>query len=452
MKHKKVLKKLVTLLFAFVLAFAMIGCNGGGDAGGGDADAEADVGAEVEEVEQVEEQEENQEAPGDGVVLTINHDKIGSPDFHPFFLEASDDLFAATGISLNPVGYPSTDIYTAAIRSALVTDSPPDLFTWWAGAWTEDLQRNDLLLPVTQVWDQFSDQFPAAVRDAWEVNGELYSLPWGVDYWVVFYNREIYEELGLTAPTSWDEFIANCEAIRDAGITPLNQTIVDEWPAFITFQEIAASYSVSVYNDLSHGRLSWTSPEAVEIFEIWRDMIEADFFTAPSTHFFSDMPRMFNDGQLAMIMTGTWYLQSTLLDAGVPEENVGMFVLRGMDGGQRVLMEPSPILVARNGNNIDETLRAVEYFMSPEGNTFLARHVGSFPVNNMADTSFLPPIKQALSEDIGTGSYTLSIRFWENMSTTLMLQVNGMFQEFIINPDVEHVTTEMQRLVESYFE
>ncbi|MDR1248204.1 MAG: extracellular solute-binding protein, partial [Treponema sp.] len=202
-------------------------------------------------------------------VLRITHDKTGAPDYHPYFVNASGDLKAATGFSLEPVGYPSTDVYTAAVRSALPTSSTPDLFTWWAGAWTEDLQKSGLLAPVTAIWDKYRDEYSQGIRDMFAIDGQLYSLPWSLEYWLVYYNKDVYSQLGLREPSSWDQFLANCQAIKAAGKTPLNQTIVDEWPAFIIFEEIAASIDPNLYNDLCAGRKKFTDPQAVEIFTIW---------------------------------------------------------------------------------------------------------------------------------------------------------------------------------------
>ena len=187
---------------------------------------------------------------GGAGTITISHDKTGAPDYQPYFMKAGDELKAAIGAGLDVVGYPSTDVYTAAIRSALPTNSAPDLFSWWAGAWILDLQKSGLLAPTTAIWDKYKAEYSQGIRDAFTIDGQLYALPWGLEYWLVYYNKEVYSQLGLKEPANWDEFISNCQKIKAAGKTPLNQTIVDEWPAFITFEEIAMSADVALYNDL----------------------------------------------------------------------------------------------------------------------------------------------------------------------------------------------------------
>ena len=45
----------------------------------------------------------------------------------------------------------------------------------------------------------------------------------------ILYNVTIYNKLGLTVPTTWDEFMANSAKIKAAGVAPVIQTYGDTW-------------------------------------------------------------------------------------------------------------------------------------------------------------------------------------------------------------------------------
>ena len=47
------------------------------------------------------------------------------------------------------------------------------------------------------------------------------------------YNVDVYEQLGLSVPTTWDEFLSNSDKIKDAGITPVMGTYGDTWTSQI---------------------------------------------------------------------------------------------------------------------------------------------------------------------------------------------------------------------------
>ena len=40
----------------------------------------------------------------------------------------------------------------------------------------------------------------------------------------LLYNKQIYADLGLSVPTTWEEFAANNDAIKAAGIAPVGAT------------------------------------------------------------------------------------------------------------------------------------------------------------------------------------------------------------------------------------
>ena len=46
--------------------------------------------------------------------------------------------------------------------------------------------------------------------------GELRSLPWSVDYFIVYWNKELFAKKGLAFPKSFDELASHAEALTDA--------------------------------------------------------------------------------------------------------------------------------------------------------------------------------------------------------------------------------------------
>jgi raffinose/stachyose/melibiose transport system substrate-binding protein len=47
----------------------------------------------------------------------------------------------------------------------------------------------------------------------------------------IVYNRKIYQQLGLSVPRTWSEFLANCEKIKAVGIIPVAASYKDTWTA-----------------------------------------------------------------------------------------------------------------------------------------------------------------------------------------------------------------------------
>ncbi|WP_426228479.1 ABC transporter substrate-binding protein [Pseudarthrobacter sp. DSP2-3-2b1] len=59
--------------------------------------------------------------------------------------------------------------------------------------------------------------------------GRTSVIPYSVMGASVIYNRRIFEQNGVAVPTTWDELIEVCEALKAAGITPIYGTFRDPW-------------------------------------------------------------------------------------------------------------------------------------------------------------------------------------------------------------------------------
>lgn len=114
------------------------------------------------------------------------------------------------------------------MKTKLATGEMSDLFWYNSGSLFQALNPDQNLAPLTdEAWvGDMQDQMAAVVS----TDNGVYGAPFGATQaGAVVYNKKIYADLGLEIPTSWDEFAANNEAIKTAGITPVIQTYGDTW-------------------------------------------------------------------------------------------------------------------------------------------------------------------------------------------------------------------------------
>jgi raffinose/stachyose/melibiose transport system substrate-binding protein len=114
------------------------------------------------------------------------------------------------------------------MKTKLSTGEMEDVFGYNSGSLFQALNPDQNLVPLDdQPWvDGLIDTMKAVVS----TDNGIYGAPFGsTQAGAVVYNKKIYEDLGLEIPTTWDEFAANNEAIKAAGITPVIQTYGDTW-------------------------------------------------------------------------------------------------------------------------------------------------------------------------------------------------------------------------------
>jgi multiple sugar transport system substrate-binding protein len=386
----------------------------------------------------------------DKTVLKFYHDKAPWQDF---FKEMGDLAEKAIGINWDPTPYSDTTTYQAAVLPSLPTDDAPDFFTWWSGYRIEDLYSQGVLADVSDIWKQaISDgNLPESLGGAFTFDGAQYAVPSHVSYWVVFYNKKVFDANGLTAPTTWDEFLNVADKLKGAGVTPFASTQTGRWPSFIWFEEMILRTDPKFYEDLTAGRAKYTDPTAVQAMETWKGLIEKEYFTSFDTDMSNDWPGMFAQGKVGMIAIGTWF-QSTFLAAKLkPGEDYDLFIMPNINpsvSDKVMIVETGALAIPGKAKQIDASKKMAAWWITPDPQTTWANKLGDAPADPKA-VSDNPVLKNLLST-ITTDKYKLYQRYWEASPVPIVEGAVDFLAEFMLNPgDLQSVLEKIQNLADT---
>jgi raffinose/stachyose/melibiose transport system substrate-binding protein len=150
-----------------------------------------------------------------------------------------DEFEAATGNEINVVKLPD-DGFEGALTTKWAAGERPDMFEWHGGE-TSLLSFN----PADNLQDLSGADFVSRSgnfsRTNTSMNGKVYGLLMGYPAaFGIYYRKDIFDRLGLTPPSTSDELLASCKAIRtkDPSITPIQEGAGSGWPPFV----MVASY------------------------------------------------------------------------------------------------------------------------------------------------------------------------------------------------------------------
>jgi raffinose/stachyose/melibiose transport system substrate-binding protein len=113
------------------------------------------------------------------------------------------------------------------VKTRLSTGDMTDLFMYNSGSLFQALNPKETLVPAEGDW---TGDLAESFIDSVSVDDAVYGAPFG--YFMgggIMYNIPAYEELGLEVPTTWDQFMENNAAIKEAGKVPVIQTYGDTW-------------------------------------------------------------------------------------------------------------------------------------------------------------------------------------------------------------------------------
>src|SRR6476619_6318847 len=171
------------------------------------------------------------------------------------------------------------------------------------GGWLADIS-GFLKDPTLTAPDLVESDFSAAgLQYARNDKGQMLSLPWSVDYFILYYNKELFQKKGVAVPKTFDEMVAAAEKLTDAkegtfgfvgrGLRNANMTL---WTNF--FLNYGGEFLDNKGNILTDG------PEAIEATKMYQRRLTKT--APPGVAGFNWMASMasFTQGRSAMWIDG----------------------------------------------------------------------------------------------------------------------------------------------------
>lgn len=387
--------------------------------------------------------------------VTLAHDKGALPVFQEHFTKQGERARQSVGISIRPIPSDTPDLYRHRMKAILPTKEAPDLFTWWSQFRVKELVDADLIGDLTPLWDKYKEAYSPGMRAAFTMNGKVYGFPYVVEYWPVWYNKSLFNRLGLTPPDTWKAFIEICETVKQSGIPPILLSLQDSWPAFIWFEEMMIGEDPDLYDDLCLGRVRYTDPRVIRAMTLWKGMIEKGYFTDPSANMFTNAGYLWNNERFAMVLCGTWYDSAVLIPQGVDRADIGMFILPSHhpEAGRNIVFEVGPLFTAKESLNAAAAKTLADWWMGSEGNGHFAAMHNAYPGNLKTDISYLPSIKKALLSTIRNEKIRVLNRYWEATPTPICEKAVEKLAEFVLNPaSLYGVLEDIDRMAQAYWD
>jgi raffinose/stachyose/melibiose transport system substrate-binding protein len=251
---------------------------------------------------------------------------------------AMDELIAACKPALNGAEVLRTIAPSIGIRDsyrlAVSAGKTPDLaYTWPAASVLAGYARVGALAPLDAYyaqygWEQVNDFYKG--RNSFD--GQIYGLPMEQDLMGVYYNKDLFAEHGLAVPTTYAEFQALVEKLKEEGIVPVAFGNRDRWPATNTFSLILGlTAGRELEEQVFFGDEPWTNPAFVEAAQTFQDWAQADYFPRGFNGVgYDEANALFLSGRAGMTVTGTWVLQDMIRNA---EFDLGVFMLPAIAEG-----------------------------------------------------------------------------------------------------------------------
>ena len=135
--------------------------------------------------------------------------------------------------------------------------------------------------------------------DGATVDGQILGVPLFSNTMHFFYNSEIFEANGLTPPETYDDVIAACGVLQEAGFDdPFNINLSANWSWEIEFSNFIKSLGGNIVND--DNTPGWNTPEGLQAAERLVEITEACQSDAGRAFGIDDTEAALRAGELPM--------------------------------------------------------------------------------------------------------------------------------------------------------
>jgi ABC-type glycerol-3-phosphate transport system substrate-binding protein len=296
------------------------------------------------------------------------------PDQTKESLDAIDEQFKKDhpGVTIDHIGVPYNS-YSTKFRAAIAAGEGPDVVTVFPGIFAADYAPGlqDLSDIVTSEME--SDVQLLDISKA--PDGNLYALPWTTYGFVYFYNTDMFEAAGIAEiPETWDELLATCGRLRDAGFQPISSGWKDgyllDWFHYIFLDMLLSDDELA---DLSAADMSLNNDKMNDSLSLVSDMNQAECFADNGNdRQIVDFQDQFKQKKAAIILdVGLPSTLRTYAQALGGKDKVGVFLPPMVPGSEQTgpLMDMGPnggFGVTTWSDNSDLAKEYVSYLVSAE--------------------------------------------------------------------------------------
>lgn len=122
-------------------------------------------------------------------------------------------------IALETTAGSGAAVYPDVLRTSMASGDPPDVFFMWGGSIAEPFISAGQVKELSAEYEQYGwgDRFPQWIKDRLSTDGKIYGVPFHARGMGLWYRKDIYEQFGLSVPTTYDELEAVCTTLAENG-------------------------------------------------------------------------------------------------------------------------------------------------------------------------------------------------------------------------------------------
>ncbi len=297
------MKKSIALILVLAMCLtAFAGCQTTAPAAATEAPAATEAAAAATEAP----------APAEPVSLTVVTSYGGDDGNRANYEAALAGYEAATGNKVLDASATSNEEWKAKVMTDFETGTEPDVLFYFNGNDSDAIVSAGKVVSLDDIraaYPEYATNMKADMLVPSSVDGKIYSVPVN-GYWESMYvNTKVLATAGVTLPGAgytWDQFLLDCQKIKDAGFTPVAvslQEVPHYWFEFTVYNNGNTANHLNVpAASTDETGMKWA--KGLEDIKALYDAGYLPENTLTATD--AETVQLMADGQAAFLIDGSW--------------------------------------------------------------------------------------------------------------------------------------------------
>jgi raffinose/stachyose/melibiose transport system substrate-binding protein len=321
----------------------------------------------------------------------------------PALIEQAVERFMADHPDVNVENVPlQNDPFKTKLKVAMGAGDAPCVFPSWGGGPLYEYVQAGQIVDLTE-WmnqDNYKDRFVDASLSVVTFDDKIWGVPVeNTAVAVVFYNKQIFEENGLTPPQTYEELLDVVATLKEAGIAPFALANKTKWPCSMYYMYLVDRLGGPDVFRAAATRTggSFEDPVFIQAGEVLQELVNEGAFVEGFNGLDYDTGQsrtLMYSGKAAMEIMGTWNV-STIKSENPEfyENSLGFFSFPAIADGEG---DPNNV-VGTVGDNFysisttcehpEEAFQLIQYLIDDES------------VSQRGTEGRVPPVKGFTTDD-----------------------------------------------------
>ena len=346
-------------------------------------------------------------------VLSINRDSAPWKQIYTDLVGAYNAANTDVTVSLE---FMEDEAFKQKLPTLLQSDAAPDLFFSWSGGVFYEQAEQGFLRDITGlVDDDWRAEASAGGLAALSYEGKYYGAPEASQAVAMWYNKDLAAKAGIdpTVIRTWDDFLGQVQAVKDAGLTPIVIGGQDKWTLHFYYSLLAMRImgGESIKASAAGENGGFDNQDWIRVGEEFMRLIELEPFQEGYLGVKYDQATgLWGDGAGVFHLMGDWDLgaqRAASSSGGLANDQLGIIAFPAVEGGRGAVTETfggaSGFIVGRNAS--DEAVAFLRYFMGPQAQERAAREGVYIPTVPSAAPLVKDSILKQFAELLSNSSY-----------------------------------------------